>query len=46
MAVKQHKKHQVVDAYFTSKIEELEKSEKEKEMQKLFDNEQVVNRVL
>ncbi|CDW77698.1 UNKNOWN [Stylonychia lemnae] len=46
MAVKQHKKHQVVDAYFSSKIEELEKTEKEKEMQKMFDNEQVVSRVL
>ncbi len=48
MAVKQHKKHQVVDSYFTSKIEEIEKEEREKEqLQKLtFDNDQLVNRVL
>ncbi len=27
MAVKQHKKHQVVDSYFTSKLEELQSRE-------------------
>eukprot|EP00347_Sterkiella_histriomuscorum_P016934 403351292 len=46
MAVKQHKKHQVVDAYFTSKLEQIEKTEREKELQKMFDNEQLVNRVI
>ena len=46
MAVKQHKKHQVVDTYFSSKIEEMEKIEQEREMQKNFDNDQIVNRVI
>ena len=46
MAVKQHKKHQVVDAYFTNKLEEMERNEREKTMQKLFDNDQIVNRVV
>ena len=27
MAVKQHKKHQVVDTYFAAKLEELEREE-------------------
>jgi hypothetical protein len=28
MAVKQHKKHQVVDTYFSAKVEEMQEREK------------------
>ena len=49
MAVKQHKKHQVVDTYFTSKLEELQKEEHALEgggLGMLLDGDQIVARVV
>ena len=47
MAVKQHKKHQVVDTYFASKLEELEREETTAQsLGALLDGDQLVARVL
>ncbi|TNV72979.1 hypothetical protein FGO68_gene5649 [Halteria grandinella] len=47
MAVKQHKKHQVVDTYFSSKIEEMQKEEElQSAAVQLLDGDQLVARVL
>lgn len=47
MAVKSHKKHQVVDTYFSSKLEQIERTEREREqLAKMVDSEQLVNRVI
>lgn len=51
MAVKQHKKHQVVDSYFTNKLEELEQQERAAQIEEeglglLLDGDHLVARVM
>jgi hypothetical protein len=49
MAVKQHKKHQVVDTYFTAKVEEMQERERiEHEIQAIgmLDGDRIVQRVV
>ena len=50
MAVKQHKKHQVVDTYFSAKVEEMQEREKWAQARQegvgLLDGDQIVQRVM